>query len=81
MTAALSYNPRNQLAQRTLEYIQSLGVFTITPLPVVRTRKRTASKSVDAQLWSDLKGALQEVKDYRNGKIQMKSAEDLFDEL
>ena len=38
MTAALTYNPRNQLAQRTLDYIQSLGVFTITPLPVVRTR-------------------------------------------
>ena len=83
MTAALSYNPRNQLAQRTMEYIQSLGVFTITPLhkESTRAKKRAASKSVDAQLWSDLKGALQEVKDYHNGKIQMKSAEDLFNEL
>ena len=81
MTATLTYNPRNLVAQRTMEYIQSLGVFTITPLPTVRTRKRTASKDVDAQLWSDLKGALQEVKDCRDGKIQMKSAEDLFDEL
>ena len=81
MTATLTYNPRNKLAQRTLKYIQSLGVFTITPLPVTRTRKRTVTKSVDAQLWSDLKGALHEVKDYRDGNIQMKSAEDLFNEL
>ena len=83
MTTALTYNPRNQLAQRTMDYIQSLGVFTITPLrpEVTRTRKRVASKSVDTRLMIDLKGALQEVKDHHNGKIQMKSAEDLFNEL
>ncbi len=81
MNATLTYNPRNQLAQRTLDYIQSLGVFTITPLPATRTRKRKTDKSVDAQLWSDLKGALQEVKDHRDGNIQLKSAEELFDEL
>ena len=81
MNATLTYNPRNQLAQRTLDYIQSLGVFTITPLPATRTRKRKTDKSVDAQLWSDLKGALQEVKDHQDGNIQLKSAEELFDEL
>ncbi len=81
MTTVLSYNPRNQLAQRTLEYIQSLGVFTITPLPVIRKRKRAAKKSVDAQLWSDLKDALQEVKNHHEGKTQMKDAYELLNEL
>ena len=81
MTATLSYNPRNQLAIRTLEYIQSLGVFTITPLHPETRKTKSAAKSVDAQLWSDLKGALQEVKEHRNGNIQMKSAEELFNEL
>ena len=81
MTATITYNPRNRSARLAMEYIQSLGVFTITPLPVSRTRKRAVTNSVDAQLWSDLKGALHEVKDYRNGNIQMKSAEDLFNEL
>ncbi|GEM_PF-3576726 len=29
MLATLSYNPRNRLAQRTLDYILSLGVFRL----------------------------------------------------
>ena len=81
MTAAVTYNPRNRSAKLAMDYIQSLGVFTITPMPTVRSRRRAHSRRVDAELWNDLKGALQEVKNYHEGKVQMKSAEELFYEL
>lgn len=80
MTATLTYNPRNHVARTTMEYLQSLGVFTITQQPAVRTKKRTA-KDVDAKLMKNLKGALREVKDSMDGKTQMKDAYELFNEL
>ena len=80
VTATISYNPRNRSARLAMDYIQSLGVFTITPIPTMRA-KRTASVGVDAQLMSDLKGALREVKESKEGKVQMKDAYELLNEL
>lgn len=42
MIISLSYNPRNILAQKTLEYIMSLGVFTQTST----SRSDKASKEI-----------------------------------
>ena len=81
MTAALSYNPRNQLAQRTLDYIQSLGVFTITPIYPKTSQRRKRVTGTDQQLWSNLMGALKEVKNHHDGKKQMKDAYELLNEL
>ena len=40
MTATITYNPRNRSARLAMEYIQALGVFTITPQPTTRSRKQ-----------------------------------------
>ena len=81
MTATLTYNPRNRLAKSTMDYIQSLGVFTITSTPTHTTRRKITNTAVDKQLMNDLKGALREVKECIDGKIQMKNAYDLLNEL
>ena len=82
MTATLTFNPRNRLAMSTMEYIQSLGVFTITTERPKVARKRTkTSQNIDQQLWSDLKGALREVKSHHEGKQQMQDAYELLNEL
>ena len=81
MTATLTFNPRNRIAMSTMEYIQSLGVFTITTHRPEKTRRRTKVKGVDQQLWSDLKGALREVKSHHEGKQQMQDAYELLNEL
>ena len=81
MTATLTFNPRNRLAMSTMEYIQSLGVFTITterPLP--KHRRTKANKGVDQQLWNDLKGALREVKSQHEGNQQMQDAYEFLNE-
>lgn len=72
MEATLCYNPRNLIAQRTLEYVLSLGVFRLA-------KPQTKSKS--SWLARDFKAALQEVKDADKGLIQLQDAEDLLDEL
>ena len=72
MIATLSYNPRNQLAQRTLDYILSLGVFRLET-PAVKTKS--------SWLANDFKAAMQEVKDADKGLVQLKDAEDLLNEL
>lgn len=72
MTATLSYNPRNRVAQRTLEYVLSLGVFRLEePQP-----KRKSS-----WLARDFKAAMKEVRDADNGLVQLKDAEELLNEL
>ena len=82
MTATLTFNPRNRIAMSTMEYIQSLGVFTITThRPEVARRRSKASQGVDQQLWRDLKGALREVKSHHEGKQQMQDAYELLNEL
>ena len=80
MTATISYNPRNRAARLAMDYIQSLGVFVINPLPT-RSRIKVSNGDVDEQLMNDLKGALREVKDSMDGKIQMKNAYELLNEL
>ena len=82
MTATLTFNPRNRIAMSTMEYIQSLGVFTITThRPKVARKKTKANQGVDQQLWSDLKGALREVKSHREGKQQMQDSYEFLNEL
>ncbi len=80
MTATISYNPRNRAARLAMDYIQSLGVFVINPLPT-RSRTKVSNEDVNEQLMNDLKGALREVKDSMDGKIQMKNAYELLNEL
>lgn len=81
MTATLTFNPRNRLAVSTLEYIRSLGVFTITTQQPEVARRKAKAQGVDQRLWCDLKGALQEVKSHKEGKIQMQDAYELLNEL
>ena len=81
MTATLTYNPRNRAARLAMDYIQSLGVFTITPMPTTRSKSKTARTGVSDKLMRDLQGALQEVKDCNDGRIQMKDAYELLNEL
>jgi len=82
MTATLTFNPRNRIAMSTMEYIQSLGVFTITThRPKVAHRRAKAEQGVDQQLWNDLKGALREVKSHHEGKQQMQDAYEFLNEL
>ena len=82
MTATLTYNPRNRVASTTMDYIRSLGVFTITPVvPKTSRKKKEVNTGVDQQLWSDLMGALKEVKNHHEGKKQMKDAYELLNEL
>ena len=82
MEAILTYNPRNRIAVSTLEYIRSLGVFTIaTRSPKQVRRNRQVINGADQQLWSDLKGALLEVKNHHEGKTQMQDAYELLNEL
>ena len=80
MTATISYNHRNRAARLAMDYIQSLGVFVINPLPT-RSRIKVSNGDVNEQLMNDLKGALREVKDSMDGKIQMKNAYELLNEL
>ncbi len=82
MTATLTFNPRNRIAMSTLEYIRSLGVFTITTeSPNTARRSATRNKGVDQQLWNNLKGALREVKNHHEGKQPMQDAYEFLNEL
>ena len=74
MTAAISYNPRNQLAQRTLDYIQSLGVFTITPLPAKRIAKKKKFEN-------EFRTAMEHGKAFREGKMEFRTMDALLNEL
>ena len=68
----LEYNTRNMLARRTLDYILSLGVFRVA-------QPKTAEKT--SWLANDFRGAMQEMRDADAGKVQLKDAEELLNEL
>lgn len=71
-TMTLEYNTRNMLARRTLDYILSLGVFRVA-------QPKTAEKT--SWLANDFRGAMQEMRDADAGKVQLKDAEELLNEL
>ena len=74
MTATLTYNPRNRVARTTMEYIQSLGVFTITPVHPTRTRKKQ-------QFEDEFRTAMKHAKAFREGKMEFRSMDALLSEL
>ncbi len=71
-TMTLSYNPRNNIAQRTIEYILSLGVFKMVEEPYLydpetgkRLNKRTMETIRKARRGEDvyhLKGGVNELR-------------------
>ena len=73
MTATLTYNPRNRVARTTMEYIQSLGVFTITPQPTTRSRKQ--------KFEDEFRTAMKHAKAFREGKMEFRSMDALLSEL
>ena len=74
MTATITYNPRNRSARLAMDYIQSLGVFTITPLPT--TRKANKQKFAE-----EFRTAIQHGKDFREGKMEFRTMDALLSEL
>ena len=74
MTATLTYNPRNRVARMTMDYIQSLGVFTITPLPATRARKKQ-------QFEGEFRTAMKHAKAFREGKMEFRPVDALLSEL
>ena len=74
MTATLTYNPRNRVARKTMDYIQSLGVFTITPMPTTRTRKKQKFED-------EFRTAMKHAKAFREGKMEFRSIDELLSEL
>ncbi len=74
MTATLTFNPRNRIAMSTMEYIQSLGVFTITTTPTTRTRKKQ-------QFENEFRTAMKHAKAFREGKMEFRSMDELLNEL
>lgn len=71
-TLTLSYNPRNKNAQKTLDYILSLGYFH---------KEEPTKKSRKSWLADDFRGAMKEVKLADEGKIKLGTLEDLLNEL
>jgi len=74
MTTTLTYNPRNRAARLAMEYIQSLGVFTITPLPTTRSRKKQ-------QFEKEFRTAMKHAKAFRQGEMEFRSVDSFLDEL
>ena len=74
MTATLTYNPRNRVARTTMDYLQSLGVFTITHVPATRSRKKQ-------QFENEFRTAMKHAKAFREGKMEFRSMDDLLGEL
>ena len=72
MTATVTYNPRNRLARLAMDYIQSLGVFTITPLPTTSKKQKFAD---------EFRTAIQHGKDFREGKMEFRTMDALLNEL
>lgn len=70
-TMTLHYNPKNVMAQKTLDYILSLGIFR---------EKKSSGKRRD-WLACDFKGAMHEVQEADKGNIELKDAEELLNEL
>lgn len=74
MTATLTYNPRNRAARLAMEYIQSLGVFTITPLPTTRSKKKQ-------QFEKEFRAAMTHAKAFREGKMEFRSVDSFLSEI
>ncbi len=74
MTATLTYNPRNRAARLAMDYIQSLGVFTITPAPSPYIKKKQ-------QFEDEFRTAMKHAKAFREGKMEFRSVDDLLNEL
>lgn len=74
MTATLTYNPRNRIAQATMEYIRSLGVFTIEPAKPAQTSERQ-------QFEAEFRTAMRHAKAFREGKMEFRSMDALLNEL
>ena len=73
MTATITYNPRNRSARLAMEYIQALGVFTITPQPTTRSRKQKFAE--------EFRTAMEHGKAFREGKMEFRTMDSLLDEL
>ena len=74
MTATITYNPRNRSARLAMEYIQSLGVFTITPQPNPHTAKKQ-------RFADEFRTAIQHGKAFREGKMEFRTMDALLNEL
>ena len=74
MTTTLTYNPRNKAARLAMDYIQSLGVFTITPTPTTHSRKKR-------QFENEFRTAMKHAKAFREGKMEFRPMDDLLNEL
>lgn len=72
-TVTLSYNPRNKNAQKTLDYILSLGYFHKEEPVKKRQRK--------SWLADDFRGAMKEAHMADEGKIKLGTLEELLNEL
>jgi hypothetical protein len=55
------------------------GMKVLHSLSFVKNIKEMSSSKID--LWEDLKDAASEVKLHKQGKIKLKTAQELFDEL
>ena len=74
MTATVTYNPRNRSARLAMDYIRSLGVFTITPLSTTRASKKQ-------KFAEEFRTAIQHGKDFREGKMEFRTMDALLNEL
>lgn len=72
MTTTLSYNPRNKMAQRTMDYILSLGVFKVEDNPTQKKKRSLAN---------EFHGAMKEVQAAESGKIKLRTLSELINEL
>jgi len=75
MTATVTYNPRNRSARLAMDYIQSLGVFTITP---VQTSTRARKQQ---QFENEFRTAMEHGKAFREGKMAFRTMDALLSEL
>ena len=79
MLATLSYNPRNRLAQRTLDYILSLGVFRLEDKDL--HHKDSVITDNKQQFANDFRTAMKHAKEFRDGNMQFSSIDSLLGEL
>ena len=71
MTATLTYNPRNRAARLAMDYIQSLGVFTITQQPTSRRKKKQHFED-------EFRTAMKHAKAFRDGDMEFRSVDDFL---
>ena len=74
MTATLTYNPRNRAARLAMDYIRSLGVFTISQQPSARSKK-------EQQFEDEFRTAMKHAKAFRKGSMEFRSVDSFLSEL